>query len=204
MPGRIKGANSDYKYVKGGQLPIVEEKGNDLYLGVFLCPGEAPSRVEENDGPGTYCEGTTVSCPKKTPGHARIHLDKVKGASLETDNNNRVVVDQAGNILLGSVNETKVQNKLSVTNASNQVLLSVSGNELTIQIGKSKFVVSDAGIELHSADKKGSVTINGDLKVTGALNVTGDLAVSGKICGNGALTDYYKQILDKVVAKGLV
>ena len=178
MFGRIKGANSDYKWVKPAtetDSPIQEERGDELYLQVFVCPDGQPSRVEKNEG--QYCQGTDATCPSKAKGHALVHLNKKDGVSLVADNGNRLVVDQDGRIRLL---------------AQKEVILEIGGNRLTIKAD---------GIELSTA-QSGQVTINGNLRVTGKLTVEGDLDVKGKITGNGALTDAYKAALDRLIQRG--
>ncbi len=48
---RIKGANSDYKYVGDPEQPIKEDKSADpLYMEIFLCPNDQPSKIEQHEG----------------------------------------------------------------------------------------------------------------------------------------------------------
>lgn len=163
MPGRVKGANSDYKNVNGAVKEVdAQEKASHLFLEVFVCPGEQPSRVEPNNG--TFCDGLTTTCPTKTPGHARLYLSREEGASLKTDKAG-IAADQAGAIRLDAA------------------------TTFTVQVGGASIVVTGQGI-----------TVNGNLSVNGSLNVTGNLNVGGRITGNGALTDAYKQALDKLIA----
>ena len=49
---RIKGANSDYTYTGTPEdAPIQENKQADpLFMELFLCPNDQPSRVEKHEG----------------------------------------------------------------------------------------------------------------------------------------------------------
>jgi hypothetical protein len=79
---RIKGVNSDYTFdVGAGQ--IVENKSADpLYLKIFICPNQMPSRIEPPHH-GHWCEGTDADCPAPDQaGHALISLHQYEGIAL--------------------------------------------------------------------------------------------------------------------------
>jgi hypothetical protein len=92
--GRIKGSNSDYKYEDGG---IKEVKGEKAFLKIFICPGDAPSRVEEHEGED-YCKGTDKECPAKEQGHALLELHEENGATMQAGET-KLTVKKEGIIL---------------------------------------------------------------------------------------------------------
>ncbi len=177
MSGRIKGANSDYRYAQtaDGQGGIEAVQGEDAYLQIFLCPVAQPSRVEENSG--NYCEGTAAQCPASAPGHALLHLHEKTGVSLVADNGNRLVVDQEGQIRL------------------------LAPQAIRLQVGQVELIVREQAIELTGLGS-GQVIVNGSLQVNGELRVSGDLTVGGTITGDGALTEAHKQLLEQLAGGG--
>ena len=106
---RIKGANSDYKYVKDSQQSIKEDKQADpLYMELFICPNDMPSRVEANDG--NYCRGTDEQCPsREKDGHAKIRLDQQQGIILSVKDTEALKVAEQKIVLqIGKAN-TKIE-----------------------------------------------------------------------------------------------
>lgn len=151
---RIKGANSDYVYTGNPQEFIKEQKDADpLYLKIFICPYDMPSRVEPNQG--QVCEGTDAECPhgENSSGHALICLHEKEGISLVTNNQIAaqgifVVKTQDGKDILLEVSSQSISMKIS------------NGAEITIN--------QQGDIEL-SPGNHGKVKINGDLEVTGEI-----------------------------------
>ena len=95
--GRINGANSDYQY-DGNNVVEVKPKPDQLYMKIYICPGEEKSPLETNINP---CTGTKAGCPNHHNGHAMIHLNKDMGVEIVAGDNNRILVKQNGDIELG-------------------------------------------------------------------------------------------------------
>ena len=180
---RIKGANSDYEYsVSNNTVQEVKPQPKELYLKMFICPYDQPSVVEPNEGPDKCCHGSDNNCPNQgeKKGHALIHLHQEKGIELVTDNNNQIVVNQKGNIQLipSSGGQAEVNGALLVKQ-QNQVLLEISSQKISLQLGEAKISLTPKGdIEITTSKSKGEVTVGGNLTINGNLTVT------GKIIGN--------------------
>ncbi|MEW6491443.1 MAG: hypothetical protein AB1589_02670 [Cyanobacteriota bacterium] len=206
---RIKGANSDYAYsLKTGQ--IEEQKGNHpVYLKIFVCPYDEPSRVEQNDG--KVCEGTDKDCPHEgdKQGHALISLHETEGISLVSQKSikaqgNFAVEPQKGKQILNvSEKEITVKAPLNLNDAlvvkppeNQKIVLEVATNTSLVIKAKGgnnvSVKISDAGISLQVGDKakiqigsQGDIELStpnnsGTVKVKGNLEVTGDVTVAGK------------------------
>lgn len=81
---RVKGANSDYLFkVDEGQI-VADETADPLFLELFICPYNQPSRVDERDDEKVFCTGLDAACPAEgdSPGHARILLHQEHGIEL--------------------------------------------------------------------------------------------------------------------------
>lgn len=150
--GRIKGANSDYRYTPQG---LEKTEGEDAYLRIFICPLKQPARSEVNDG--NYCQGDDVGCPSPgadKSGHALVLLHEKDGVTLVTNGGNRLHVGQDGAIRL-----------LAARTAV------VSAGDVTIEVS------ADGGIVLQGDTRmNGNLTIEGDLHVSG--RIVGDGALS--------------------------
>ena len=192
---RIKGANSDYVFdLKEGQ--IQEQKGDHpVYLKIFICPYDMPSRVEEpHDGKaGNWCEGTAESCPKghKSIGHALVSLHQEEGIKLVTDNGNQLVVNnETGNIQIQPVvgGRAEVDGNFLVQSPHKDVLLEVSTQQIALQLGETKVIITEAGdIELSTRNGEGEIAINGSLTVQGNVKTDKNLAVNGNVTLQGDL-----------------
>ena len=147
---RIKGANSDYKYVAGDpQQPIQEDKkASPLYMELFICPNDMPSKVEPNDG--NYCQGTDENCPsQENNGHAKIRLDQKQGIILSVKNTEALRVSDEKIVL--QLNGTEKENQASTK-------IEITSDEINLKAGKTQVCLKSNGdIEL-----KGKVTITGD------------------------------------------
>jgi hypothetical protein len=187
---RIKGANSDYVYTGDSQVPIKEDKNaNPLYMKIFICPYDMPSRIEKNDG--KICEGTDEDCPhgkdngKDSSGHAMICLDQEKGISLETNNQvtatGTFVVSPKNNpeLLKVSPEGTTVKKTLVIKNLTSkgeqELHLEISDLGVSIQVknGTKIQILATGDIELSPLDPSKKVKINGNLEVTGGLTAAG-------------------------------
>lgn len=96
--GRINGANSDYKFSNG---KVIEQQTNPLYLKIYICPNGEKNPLEASD---QLCVGTDEHCPGQASGHAMIHLHKELGVEIMAGENNRILVNQNGDIELGKEN----------------------------------------------------------------------------------------------------
>ena len=141
---RIKGANSDYKY-SAGKVEKVEPQPEKVYLKLFICPYDQPSSVEPNEG--NCCNGIDRTCPNqgKKQGHALIQLHQEDGIQLVTDNNNQIVINQKGNIqLLPSPGGQAEVNGALLVKQQNQVLLEISDQTISLQLGGAKISLTPA------------------------------------------------------------
>jgi|SRR5919202_3874489 phage gp45-like len=187
--GRIKGANSDYKYFENKGIIAEDPEASSAYLQIFICPYREPSRVEQHQGQGTWCEGRDETCPhRKTveapaaPGHALIYLHQEEGIKLVGDNGNQIAIDnKTGSIQLhpSAKGQAEVSGTFVVKQKNDNVLLEISDKEVLIQLGGAKIRISPTGdIELSTPNQQGKVSINGNLTVQGDLKVTGKLDLS--------------------------
>lgn len=158
---RIKGANSDYVYTGNPQQPIEENKEADpLYLKIFICPNDMPSRIEKPHANG-WCEGTDHQCPDDSPdkkaGHAMICLDEKEGISLETKNQ----IIAKGNFTV----EIDAKKSIEVTD-----------KVISVSIGETVIKIADGEIQISQNDKpisiSGNLAISGNVKVTGKIDLT--------------------------------
>ncbi|NEO58973.1 MAG: hypothetical protein F6J98_00500 [Moorea sp. SIO4G2] len=162
---RIKGANSDYKFLNGS---IQDLKGDHpVYLKIFVCPYDMPSPIEEPDENG-WCEGTDEQCPhgkkngEKSPGHALICLHQEDGISLETNNN----VTATGPLVAEKGITIKDELVLDVSEAKAGLVITMKGEEIL------RLNISDQGdIELSPLNPSKTLKINGNLEVTEGLTV---------------------------------
>lgn len=170
---RINGVNSDYKF-KGGKIEEVKPPPSPLELKLFICPTAQKNSIEAE---GTVCEGQNTNCPA-TPallknGHAMMHLHQQTGLHLVTDNNNRLQLDQAGNILLqpGNAGKVETRGRIEIKNAAGNItLITVNADSVVITAGGATIDVKNNGsIHLNPAPA-GEVVVNGKLRVTGTVN----------------------------------
>lgn len=173
---RIKGANSDYQY-SAGKVQKVEPQPEKVYLKLFICPYDQPSSVEPNEG--NCCNGIDRTCPNqgKKQGHALIQLHQETGIQLVTDKDNQIVINQQGNIQLipSSGGKAEVNGALMVKQ-QNQVLLEISNQTISLQLGEAKISLTPKGdIEITTSKSKGEVKIEGNLTINGNLTVTGKI-----------------------------
>lgn len=105
---RVKGANSDYKYVgtsdpeKSPIIKLPEGKAPHGWAKVFICPAAQPSAVEPHKD-DKHCHGTDAKCSApeaQRKGHAMLYLHEKEGAALVADKNTRIVADQEGAVQL--------------------------------------------------------------------------------------------------------
>jgi len=175
---RIKGANSDYVYTGDSTEPIKEDKNADpLYLKIFICPNDMPSRVEKPHQ-DQWCEGTDETCPSpEKKGHAMICLHQQDGISLVTPNTVKAkgafaVESNSGKEVL-RVSENHLSFRLK-PNKNQEISLKISEEEVSMQLGGANISITQAGdIEL-SPQNQHQVTIKGNLTVEGKLEVKGD------------------------------
>lgn len=177
---RIKGANSDYEYSsKENRVEAVTPQPKELYLKMFICPYDQPSVVEPNKGKDKCCHGSDSNCPNqgKKQGHALIHLHQERGIELVTDNKNQIVVNQKGNIqLIPSLGGQAEVNGALLVKQQNQVLLEISSQNISLQLGGAKISLTPQGdIEITTSKSKGEVKIGGNLTINGNLKVTGKI-----------------------------
>lgn len=144
---RIKGANSDYKYVGDPQQPIAEDKTQDLYMELFICPNDQPSKIEQHEGEN-YCQGTDQDCPsQEKKGHAKIRLDQTQGIILSVKNTEAV-----------KVSDQKIVLQLGNTPQDNTI--EMTSEEISLQTKQAKI----------------SLKSNGDIELQGKVTFTGDTA----------------------------
>ena len=142
---RIKGANSDYEYVGDPQQPIKEDKNAaPLYMELFICPNDMPSRVEQHQGED-YCQGTDAQCPSQEQhGHAKIRLDQQQGIILSVKDTEAL-----------KVSDQKIVLQVGAANTN----IEITSTEIKLRTGKAQVCLQNNGeIALH-----GQVTIAGDL-----------------------------------------
>lgn len=156
---RIKGANSDYVYTGNPEQPIQENKDADpLYLKIFICPNDMPSRVEKPHTNG-WCEGTDQDCPDqsshKKSGHAMICLDEKEGISFVTQN------------------QIIAKGKFTVENGQ-QKSIEVTDKTITVSLGGTIIKITEAEIQISNPN-------NQPIQITGNLAITGNVKVTGKV-----------------------
>ncbi|MEM7713195.1 MAG: hypothetical protein AAF349_06375 [Cyanobacteria bacterium P01_A01_bin.68] len=147
---RIKGANSDYKYVADNpQQPIQEDKkASPLYMELFICPNDMPSKVEPNDG--HYCQGTDENCPsQENNGHAKIRLDQKQGIILSVKNTEALRVSDEKIVL--QVEPTEKENQSSTK-------IEITSDEINLKVGQTEICLKS----------------NGDIELKGKVSITGD------------------------------
>jgi hypothetical protein len=196
---RIKGVNSEYERNADNEVVPVTPPPGKLFLKIFICPYNQPSRMEAPSGT-PVCEGTDTQCPEfghpdpedPNPGHAMIHLDEGDGIKLVTDGGNQIQLNQGGNILLsptaaGSVRvngafvisgNVEANGAFVIKNSSgSQVVVDVSENTISLQTttGAKILLKADGNIELFTQNNTGMVKINGNARVTGDLTVDGTI-----------------------------
>ncbi len=148
---RIKGPNSDYEYVVGDPQKSIKEdkKADPLYMELFICPNDMPSRVEPNDG--NYCQGTDETCPShEKNGHAKIRLDQQQGIILSVKNTEAL-----------RVSEQKILLQVGAVAKANQVTTNI---EITTE-----------GISLQNGNTQICLKSDGDIELRGKVHITGDL-----------------------------
>ncbi|MEM1167566.1 MAG: hypothetical protein AAGJ08_00350 [Cyanobacteria bacterium P01_H01_bin.35] len=145
---RIKGANSDYKYVGNAEEPIKEDKSADpLYMEIFICPNDQPSKIEQHEGE-SYCQGTDKDCPsQEKTGHAKIRLDQEQGIILSVKDTEALQVTDG---------EVGIFDKALVIKRDRQ---NTSG--LIIQFGEAQISLKD----------------NGEIELQGKVSITGELVL---------------------------
>lgn len=182
---RINGTNSDYHFI-GGAIQEVKPKPSPLELKLFICPTGQKNSLEAEGG---ICQGQNATCPAppaQRAGHAMVHLHQNTGLQLATDNNNRLQLDQSGNILLLPTSAGKVETRGQVemkNAAGNATLITVTANSVILSAGGARIELQNNGnIQISPAAGR-KVTITGNLDVTGKVTITGDLDVTGKVNG---------------------
>ncbi|MEL6940299.1 MAG: polymer-forming cytoskeletal protein [Cyanobacteria bacterium J06598_1] len=200
---RIKGANSDYTYIGVPETaPIKEDLNSDpLYLELFICPNNQPSRVEPHEG-DRYCNGTDAGCPEKThAGHVKVRLEKDKGVVLSAKDVDALTVSdtavtsavplQVANALQVSNAEVKataplnVSKALTVTVGNPPVTLKVSPDGISMQAPGGAEVTIDASGAIALA---GNTIISGNMTVSGNVNISGNVTVSGEVTVTNKVT----------------
>jgi len=204
---RIKGANSDYVYTGNPQELIKEQKDADpLYLKIFICPYDMPSRVEPNHG--DVCEGTDEACPQgeNSAGHALICLHEKEGISLVTNNQIEakgtfVVKPEKGKELLKVGQEgITVQGAIDINGAlSVNHYESARGKKLVLDVSENTSLViktkggqdvlvefSAQGISMQVTNgSKVEITPQGDIELSpsnaGKVKINGNLEVTGDV-----------------------
>lgn len=175
---RIKGENSDYRYVPAqSSIQTVEPPPDQLYLNLFLCPYDHPSRVEPHTEEVPCCLGTDHQCPEApgthtAPGHALIRLDQKNGISLVTDHQNQINLSQDGTIQLcpPPTGQVEIHNTLVLRHPDGQTThLEITPQGLLIQGPGGSQIRLDAHGNLELTPGSGTVKINGNLSVTGQL-----------------------------------
>lgn len=182
---RIKGANSDYLYTGDLKEPIKEDKNAyPLYLKIFICPNDMPSRVEKPHD-GKWCEGTDAECPsQEKEGHALICLDEKEGISLVANKgislftNNKIKAKGTFVLEANSGKEVLMASENSLSFVGKDIDLKISEQEVSMQLGGAKISITQSGdIELSTPNQR-QITIKGNLTVQGNLKVTGNLDLS--------------------------
>ncbi|HEY9858156.1 MAG TPA: hypothetical protein V6D16_01535 [Candidatus Obscuribacterales bacterium] len=177
---RIKGENSDYKYVAAtGQIHEVQPTPEQLYLQLFICPYDHPSRVEAHEAETDCCVGTDSDCPhnqssETVTGHALIRLDEKTGISLVAGDRNQIILDQSGKILLcpSDTGQVEIHGNLTLHHPNlPQVSLDISERGITLQSPSGAHIHLDpqGNIDLTPAPQ-GHVRIHGNLEVTGTIH----------------------------------
>ncbi|EKU99372.1 hypothetical protein Lepto7375DRAFT_1399 [Leptolyngbya sp. PCC 7375] len=214
---RIKGANSDYKFdVNTGQIEGPKPADNPVfdqpvYLKIFICPYDMPSRVEKplDEQEGNWCEGTDNQCPHAgdSPGHAVVSLHQDNGIRLETNNGNQLVVDQQNGIRLRPDAKTPLTS------------LDVRSNHIVLQRHKTRIEIAENGNIALSVPPQNQVTVNGNvttnnnlvvdknltvgnhLTVNGHVTVNGNVTVTGRLDLSKATVNLPQTLIDQIVLK---
>ncbi len=169
---RIKGANSDYVYDTGSQTIQENLNADPLYLEIFICPNDMPSRIEKPHAKG-FCEGTDETCPDpKKSGHAKICLDQKDGISLVTKN--RIVAK--GNFAV----EHDGKRAIEVTERS-----------IAISFGGTIITITDGEIQLSSPKDK-------PLQISGNLAIAGNVKITGKVDLSQADVTFSQATIEKI------
>lgn len=211
---RVNGVNSDYQLING-TIQEVSSEPAELYMKIFICPYRQPNALEPLNGASRRCEGIDSLCPKGDKGdgalgHAMIQLHQGEGIKLITDKDNRLVLDQEGNIRLSpSINgKAEVNGAFVIKRKSGEeVLLDVSLNKISLQVdGGPKIHIDGNRVQVikQSSPKKVIVDItedditleadsgakvslkqNGDIDLhtkanSGTVTIHGNLHVTGK------------------------
>jgi hypothetical protein len=166
---RINGVNSDYRF-SNGAIKEVKPAPSPLELRLFICPSGQKNQLEAE---GTVCQGQNTTCPALATGHALLHLHQGTGISLVTDNNNRLQLDQSGNLLLQPSGTGKVETRGPVEMkdaAGNATLLTVTANAVILTAGGARIELQNNGNIQITPAAAGKVTILGNLEVTGLVN----------------------------------
>ncbi|HEY9734631.1 MAG TPA: hypothetical protein V6D06_00060 [Trichocoleus sp.] len=176
---RIKGENSDYRY-SPAQTSIEEVKPppDQLYLNLFLCPYDHPSRVEPHAEGTPCCLGTDHQCPEAqghhpAPGHALIRLDQKTGISLVSDHQNQINLSQDGTIQLcpPPTGQVEIHNALVLLHPDGQTThLEMTPQGLLIHGPGGSQIRLDTHGNLELTPGSGTVKVNGNLSVTGQIN----------------------------------
>jgi hypothetical protein len=204
---RIKGANSDYVYTGNPEALIQEQKDADpLYLKIFICPYDMPSRVEPNQG--EVCEGTDAECPhgENSDGHALICLHEKEGISLVTNNQiaakgsfvvkpensqELLKVEPEGTTIQGVLDfngglrlshEESEQGKaiiLEVADNTSLMIKTQTGEDVVLEISdKSISMQMSNGAKIH-INERGDIELSPSQQ--GKVKINGDLEVTGDI-----------------------
>ena len=182
---RINGVNSDYQFDDGtGQITEVYDDSKTVAqnppveMKLFICPYNKPNGLEDLDGESSRCEGTNTSCPNPVKtGHAHLHLHTSQGAILQADNDNRIQVDQAGDIQLSpsSGGEVLVDGIIRVKRAGQSApdfTIEAKSNEVWLESSYGSKIVfrSNGNIDLYPATTSDTVRVRGKLQVDGTIN----------------------------------
>lgn len=180
---RIKGANSDYRFnPKTQQIEELKPLPRPTHLDLYICPYDMPSPVEKpvenpaaNEGHSGWCEGQDSHCPSDQgkAGHALVRLHQTNGIALTTDNDNQLIVDQSGRIILRPATGQVVLEKASGRDRTPlHIQSTATGWSLQLQNGPQIHVSDTGSIRLVP-------TASGKVEVDGALACK-TLSVDGK------------------------
>ncbi|MEL6863840.1 MAG: hypothetical protein AAFP19_05445 [Bacteroidota bacterium] len=172
---RINGVNSDYRYDESQQGVVeVQPRPSPLEMKLFICPYDQPSALEALDGASSACQGTNTQCPQPgatNDGHAMVRLHQNEGVSLVADDDNRIDVQQNGNIQINPANRVRVNGPFEVRQrGGTSVWLNITDTQVRIESGSGAVVVlqSDGDIELRPASGR-QVIVRGNMRVTGTI-----------------------------------
>ena len=159
MATRIKGENSDYQFSDG--KAVIEENlaASPLYLKLFICPDQMPSKTEALDGKPGRCTGHAAACPgpRKT-GHALVHLNQTTGLELVSDKNTIRLAQATEQIFL----ETK---SVEIGKGAAKLVVGFAGNDVTLTNssgGAAIVLKADGSIEIKPAVGK-LVVVSGEM-----------------------------------------